>query len=748
MSTPVETSTPTPTATAAPTSTRVTGPRPEDLKATAVAGLPETPTPESGDVATWGDIEVFPLDTGDEGTSLWVVYSVGMGFYDPDAGHFVAIYTYEGDWRELDRVVLTGCAEYVNSDSLVQVQVEPSHFWLELDTNAGAHTGCYDLFSFDGENLRLEASSSNSSPGAGNLFDVDGDGILEAILNETENYIFCYACGVRRPDFRVMRWNGEQMVEADLEPLPGTAPDEMDRLNDRALELAHGELWQDAREVIGRAAAIDVEDPDVRDTVVWNYLLIDMMAKAQAEEAEFSAYPLLNHIFAGDYASALDVLRAYDAEEIWGPETPLVVDTVAEGWETALSGWITSTTNLALSVEPELAPAYFLRGWAVHLHNPSDANALADVEKATLLDPDEPLFAESLAYLEEFGPPATPTARPGVATRAPSPTPKPTSRPAVTATPTPTPTSLADWQWQVRSLLVGPGQPGRLYALLTDDASLGWASEFARLLISDDDGQTWVPFPGGRPPGECVWNVNMDYATPDALYASTCEGLYRWSGEEWQFVSDEDTAVVAVVYGQPHILWATTTFAAGAGVIRSEDGGASWQQAGYDMVSFNGVANLGIDPGDANTLYAIIWPKYAGTYLRRGTSPGQWEMMPTPLNNGTIGTGMTIDGATGALYVVVWNWQDEHYELWRTVDPKVPNVGDVQWEFVHDFGGDVMVELLASGWSPQGLALYANVWSVKKLDDSQAEIGDPIVYRSPDGGQSWAPLPIPLSVGG
>jgi hypothetical protein len=85
--------------------------------------------------------------------------------------------------------------------------------------------------------------------------------------------------------------------------------------------------------------------------------------------------------------------------------------------------------------------------------------------------------------------------------------------------------------------------------------------------------------------------------------------------------------------------------------------------------------------------------------------------------------------------------------LWRTVNPKVPNVEDVQWEFVHDFGGDVMVELLASGWSPQGLALYANVWPVEKLDDSQVEIGNPIVHRSLDGGQSWEPLPIPLSVG-
>jgi hypothetical protein len=61
------------------------------------------------------------------------------------------------------------------------------------------------------------------------------------------------------------------------------------------------------------------------------------------------------------------------------------------------------------------------------------------------------------------------------------------------------------------------------------------------------------------------------------------------------------------------------------------------------------MANLGIDPRDSNTLYGIIQPKYAGSYLRRGTTEGNWETMPTPKDNATIETGMAIDGASGAL---------------------------------------------------------------------------------------------------
>lgn len=295
-------------------------------------------------------------------------------------------------------------------------------------------------------------------------------------------------------------------------------------------------------------------------------------------------------------------------------------------------------------------------------------------------------------------------------------------------------------RWEVRTLLAGPGEPGRLYALLTEPASGAWPAERVRFLISDDYGETWSSFPGGLPAEECVLNVNLDYATPDALYASTCQGLYRWSGTEWTLISPQQTGMVAVVYGKPELIWATETFEAGAWVIRSEDGGATWIPASNGIIAFNGVANVAIDPRDANTLYAIIWPKYGGSYLRRGTGSGQWSTMPTPLNNSVIGVGMTIDGATGALYVTM---TAPDYQIWRSLNPNMPDLNDVDWELMHDFGRDVQVNLLASGWSPQGLALYANLWPLRWLDAGYAEVGPSVLHRSLDGGQSWTPLPIP-----
>jgi hypothetical protein len=42
-----------------------------------------------------------------------------------------------------------------------------------------------------------------------------------------------------------------------------------------------------------------------------------------------------------------------------------------------------------------------LRAWATYLVNPDDPQIVADIEKAVQLEPAEPLFADSLAYLKQ-----------------------------------------------------------------------------------------------------------------------------------------------------------------------------------------------------------------------------------------------------------------------------------------------------------------------------------------------------------
>ena len=112
----------------------------------------------------------------------------------------------------------------------------------------------------------------------------------------------------------------------------------------------------------------------------------------------------------------------------------------------------------------------------------------------------------------------------------------------------------------------------------------------------------------------------------------------------------------------------------------------------------------------------------------------------TPLDNATIETGMTVDGGTGALYVTT---QVAPVGLWQSRNPNTTDVTDVKWELVHDFGPDARVSLLASGWGPDGLAIYANIWPLTPLTGGGATVGNPVLHRSLDGGQTWEPLATP-----
>jgi len=335
------------------------------------------------------------------------------------------------------------------------------------------------------------------------------------------------------------------------------------------------------------------------------------------------------------------------------------------------------------------------------------------------------------------GEPSAATAPPS-ATVAPSVTvaPAATVAPSATVAPAATAAVTPTQAWEVATLLVAPGESGRLYALVKDSSGGIYASPTpgVRLMISDDYAATWTPFPGGLPvPPECMVNVNLDYFTPDALYASTCQGLYTWEGTAWAKRSDQLTDVVAVVYGQPDQVWAAAHWpqAQTADVIRSDDGGRTWRNASAGLTTFGGLANLGIDPHDANILYGIIRPKYAGSYLRRGTSEGNWETMPTPQDDATIDTGMTIDG-NGALYVTM---QLPPCGLWVSRNPSTADRDDVRWELIQEFDSTDRVVLLASGWGPQGLAFYANIWP------SSNGMGQ--LHRSLDGGHTWEELPMP-----
>jgi hypothetical protein len=371
------------------------------LQGTVLTGVPPTLTPDATGMAPFSGIDgVRVIRLHGLPGDYWAAYSTGSRNTVNDQRpqrHFVTVYEHvhpNGTWREAGRVELDS-PDFLSEGGVSQVQIEPSHIWLAVESGAGAHGGCYDVLSFDGHALNSEVSHCASSPGAGHLEDVNGDGQSEVVLNNSDNYVLCYACGVRLMRARVLHWNGAHLVETAVEHLPVSAPGELRELNDRAVDLFRHELMKDAVAAIEDAAVRDPSD----QTVAWNRAIIRLTAKARAEHTKESGYPLLAHLFCGDYASALKIVRAYSVPEIFAEDSPLLAGTPAESWRPELVQWITSTTTLAIEERPDLSGAYFLRGWAAHLADPTNPAAERDIDRASTLNPADTLFAESVAYL-------------------------------------------------------------------------------------------------------------------------------------------------------------------------------------------------------------------------------------------------------------------------------------------------------------------------------------------------------------
>jgi len=218
------------------------------------------------------------------------------------------------------------------------------------------------------------------------------------LLNATDYYIFCYACGVRNVNYNVLRWDETKLISVTLTALPESAPPALRELNDSAIALAQAGLWKEALATVEKALALKINDA----TFAWNaaYIRLNAEAKRAGAENTEDPYPILSHLFYGDFAAAVDVMRQTPPEQIFSANSPLITGTVAAGFEDALVDTITKTVESAIKVRPNLAAAYFLRGWAQYVAK-DKAAALADVQHAAQLAPEDKFFAASVAYVSK-----------------------------------------------------------------------------------------------------------------------------------------------------------------------------------------------------------------------------------------------------------------------------------------------------------------------------------------------------------
>jgi hypothetical protein len=357
-------------------------------------------------------IQILPMATFPGQPQLWAVYSTGLRNFEAagSPSHFIAIFTRDAtsNWLELSRINLETSPDkpspdYIDNSGIKQVQIGPTRIWLTVEGGIGAHGGVFQLLSFDGKQLKIEITGSNDSPVAGSLQDVNNDGLLDAILNVSDNYVFCYACSVRKYAYEVYRWDSARtsMVNVDLTSLISDQPEVVAKPNNLAVSLALAGLWKDAlvQAKLAMNAAVFDNTVDL-NTVVWNLAIIQLHTDALGKAVIEGPYPLIANVFYGDYDSAVDIFHKYSPDQIFSMRSPLIIDTPAEGFESSLGTYLFDSANLALNLESELSSAYFIRAWAEYLKDPADPNIKADVGKALILSPGDPLFISANDFLK------------------------------------------------------------------------------------------------------------------------------------------------------------------------------------------------------------------------------------------------------------------------------------------------------------------------------------------------------------
>jgi hypothetical protein len=338
------------------------------IVATMVAKMPATATPDSS-----GLTSSLQGDTAVIGLLDRYVAAITLGMMeDMDAPHPLTIYVKDGD-------AFTAVAsyefadEYISTLELIDVPSTDKGFFA-VSGGIGAHSSFAKIFSFDGTTLNLELETgSDAGGGALQLVDANKDGQVDVIGDNTDYYVFCYACGVRIQGETIYAWDGTTFVEQKLLDSP-------DVTLQKAIEFARAQRFADAaRQIVQVTPPTTLQDQ-------WNVVIIQRMIELRQPHRE-DPYPFLAAIFYGDYDAAVKIMRTYDADELVNPAGPLFTNTAADGFVDAVVWNVVGFTSIALEQDSTLTSAQFLRGWANTLLEPRNPVGIADLQAVADQDP-------------------------------------------------------------------------------------------------------------------------------------------------------------------------------------------------------------------------------------------------------------------------------------------------------------------------------------------------------------------------
>jgi len=376
----------TPTQFVLPTSTPSNADAPDAtaLAATTIALMPATATPDASGLTAslQGDVIVVALSNGTAG-QFFATISKGMT-ENMDDPHPLTIYQKQGtEFVKITQYDFTN-GEYIGDLELLP-NPDPTHMLFAVHGGVGAHSSFGNVFSFDGKTLKLALETqSDAGGGALQVMDVNGDGVLDAIGDATDYYVFCYACGVRIYSDTIYTWDGTKFVEQTLTK-------SSDATIQNAIDYAKAQRWNMVTKLLPTISA------PTTDADKWNVALLTHWSKLRIPETD-AAFPFLAAVYYGDYDAAVAMLRAVGAKDAANPKGKWFAGPIAEGIDVAtdtsidefrvtLFDNVVQFSTMALTQDDTVTSARFLRGWAKTLVNPRDPEGLKDLQAVATADP-------------------------------------------------------------------------------------------------------------------------------------------------------------------------------------------------------------------------------------------------------------------------------------------------------------------------------------------------------------------------
>lgn len=175
-----------------------------------------------------------------------------------------------------------------------------------------------------------------------------------------------------------------------------------------------------------------------------------------------------------------------------------------------------------------------------------------------------------------------------------------------------------------------PPDPPHILTIHASQKTLWAGIEVGGIIRSGDGGGTWEEI--GKGVNEDVHRLHLDPGDSNHLYVGAQDGLYesRDGGDSWSHLQGTAGLYVHAIAAhreRPNALWIQGR---GGPILRSSNGGKTWEQAGRDLPHPDfGVDALDIDGADPDTLYYG-----AGDTIYRIWKSGQrWEILLNGLPN-------------------------------------------------------------------------------------------------------------------